>query len=237
MAWTLVTGGAKRLGADICINLASAGYDVVVHYNTSHSEAINTVEKCRSYGVQADLIQGDFSSLDGVLNFSERYLEQFGETENLINNVGNYIIKSALQTTTEEWMSLFQTNLNAPFILIKKLIPSIITHKGSIMNIGVVGAEHLHANLYSTVYLLTKMSLLALTRSLAKELAPEGIRVNMVSPGLLDISVDIEEFLNKTPMHKAASCEEVSRVVTFLLDRKNGYITGQNIEIAGGLGL
>lgn len=231
--WILVTGGAKRLGAEICLSLADKGHSIVVHYNKSEEDALRVVEKCREKGVFAESIQGDFSSVSSVINFSNRYLERFPETVGLINNVGEYLISSALNTQIEDWIYVFQTNLHAPFIISKALIPSIMRLKGQIINIGVAGLNKHSANTYSTAYYLSKESLLGLTISMARELASHNVRVNMISPGILDISVDY----CKIPMNRVAQCEEVCRVVNFLLDPASEYITGQNIEIAGGLGL
>jgi NAD(P)-dependent dehydrogenase (short-subunit alcohol dehydrogenase family) len=235
VAWTLVTGGAKRLGADICLSLAQHGYDVVVHYNQSQQEAEDVAYRCQEFGVKAAAIQGDFSSQQTTLKFIHRYVEKFGnDTQHLINNVGNYLIKSALQTDLDEWTALFETNLHAPFLLIKNLLFSIRHYQGAIINLGYSGIQHVQANTYSTAYSITKLSLWMLTRSLAKELAPEGVRVNMVSPGYLDIAVDLPKDLTRLPMHRPAQCWEVSRVILFLLDPNSQYITGQNIEVAGG---
>lgn len=237
MGWTLVTGGAKRLGAHICVELAREGYDVVVHYNNSKEEASQIVEKCKEYAVNAKAIHGDFSTDDGILDFVNRYRQECPATQNIVHNVGNYLIKSALNTDLEEWNSLIQTNLTVPFVLNRELITSIVSNKGCILHIGVNGLSGVRANTNSTVYKMTKMALLMLTRSLAKELASEGVRVNMVSPGYLDIAIDLPDDLTKLPMHRPGTCSEVSRVVTFLLNPQNSYITGQNIEVAGGVGL
>lgn len=235
MAWTLVTGGAKRLGATLSLSLAKAGHDVVIHYQNSEDEAKKIMSECQKQGVKCAMIQGSFATSQETTDFAKRYMEQFPDTIHLINNVGNYLIKSALNTSLDEWNGLFQTNLTAPFILIKKLIPSLIKQQGSIINIGTSGILYPPANVQSTVYGLTKEGLWMLTRSLAKELAPQQVRVNMVSPGYLDIAVDLPKDLTTLPMKRAATCEEVGGVVTFLLKQK--YITGQNIEVAGGVGL
>lgn len=231
--WTLVTGGAKRLGEAICLSLAEKGRNVVVHYNKSGAEADEVVRRCRAMGCQSAAIQGDFQTMDGTMDFAKRYLQEFPETDVLINNVGNYLVSSALQTSVEDWVDLFQANLHAPFILMKALAPSLIRNKGQIINIGACGLHRHSANTYCTCYALTKQSLWGLTLSIARELAEENVRVNMISPGELDISVDHR----KIPMQRPASCHEVCRVVDFLLDPQSAYLTGQNIEVAGGLGL
>lgn len=237
MTWTLVTGGAKRLGAEIALALAKKGHSLVIHYHHSKGPALELVEKCKQFGVDAECIQGDFSSVKMVEDFIVRYLDNFSETENLINNVGNYLIKPALETTIEEWTSLFQVNLHAPFALCRALSPSIIKYRGNIVNIGVAKLGGISANTYSTAYSITKSALWMLTKSLAAELATSHARANMVSPGYLDIAVDVPSDLEKLPMHRAGKSCEVARVVSFLLEKESAYITGQNIEVAGGFGL
>lgn len=232
MNWTLITGGAKNLGAEICRTLASQGHAILVHYNKSRDEALAVAENCRSFGVPSEIIQGDFSNLEGVEAFVGR-LSKFKPVVTLVNNVGNYLIRSALKTETNEWVDIFQTNLHAPYILIRALKEQIIKCQGSIINIGVTGLDGVRADTYSTAYTLTKAGLLWLTKSLAKELAPLQVRVNMVSPGLLEESIDTIP----VPMGRPGKFREVARVIAFLLEKESSYITGQNIEVAGGLRL
>lgn len=231
--WTLVTGGAKGLGAALSLYLAEQGFSLAVHYNHSSQEALEVVAKCKQWGGRAEAIQGDFSSLEGVQDFLSRYQKQFIETAVLINNVGDYLTGSALQTPIDKWISLFQVNLHTPFLLSQVLAPSLIKNKGHIINIGASGLKRNSASTYSTAYTMTKESLWKLTLSLARELAPQGVRVNMVSPGELERSVS----RHPIPMKRPAACREVCRVVNFLLDPASEYLTGQNIEVAGGLGL
>lgn len=236
MAWTLVTGGAKRLGAEICRTLAKQGHNIIVHYHTCHHEALDVVASCQKMGVKADCIQGDFSSPESTLHFTQNFINRFTSAENLINNAGNYLIKSALNTPENAWHGLFQVNLHAPMALIQALTPGIKQAQGNIINIGVSGINAMRANQYATAYSMTKMCLLMLTKSLAKELASSNVRVNMVSPGQLDISVDKPTDPTSLPMQRLGTPEEVALVIAFLLE-KGQYITGQNIEVAGGLGL
>lgn len=224
MGWTLVTGGAKGLGAEICRKLIKEGHKVVVHYRTSQKEA---AELAASSG--CELIQGDFSTGEGVAQFIHDYCTRFANTRYLVNNVGNYLIKPSSETTVEELSMLFQTNLFAPFALTQALLPSL----KSIVNIGAAGLNS-RADAYSTAYTMTKSGLLQWTRSLAKELAPSLISVNMVSPGYIEESIDLPEHF---PMSRPVTRAEVAGVVAFLLDEQNRYITGQNIEIAGGVRL
>lgn len=231
--WALVTGGAKRLGAALCMALAEEGHSVVVHYRNSREEALEVVSACQHLGVKAAAIQGDFSSAESVAEFARDYLKRFQDTGLLVNNVGDYLVRSTLQTSIDEWLNLFQLNLHVPFVLSQLLAESLIKHKGQIINIGVSGLKRNAAYQYAPAYMLAKEGLWGLTLSLARELAPHDVRVNMVSPGQLDNSIDSHPI----PMHRPAHCWEVCRVVKFLVDPASSYITGQNIEVAGGLAL
>lgn len=235
--WALVTGGSKRLGAALCVSLAEKGYSIAVHYRDSQKEALEVVKKCRGFNVQAVAIYGDFSSIPGLMDFKESVFKHVPDISLLINNVGEYLPHSALETSVEQWISLFQVNLHAPFFLSERLAERLIKQHGQIINIGVCGLMRQKAHTYATAYRLAKQGLWGLTLALARELAPQGVRVNMVSPGQLDFSVDLPKDLSSLPMGRSATCGEVCRVVNFLIDPDNGYLTGQNIEVAGGLGL
>lgn len=237
MEWTLVTGGARRLGENICLHLACESSAILVHYNKSEKEALQVAKECQKRGAAAAVIQGDFSNMETTLEFIERCKSLFPDVKNLINNVGTYLIKSGLKTSEEEWASLFQTNLHVPFALIKGFLSSLSKYQGSVINLGVVGLNGMRAEINRTGYMSAKMSLYMLTKSFAKELAPFGINVNMVSPGYLENSIDLPQSLSQLPMHRPATLDEVSCLIGFLIDKKNKYITGQNIEVGGGVNL
>ncbi len=230
----LVTGGAVRLGAQICRTLAQKGWDVVVHYRSSQQEAESLVKELCTYGVEAESLHGDLGTVEGVRAFLNAYLARFKETYGLVNNIGSYAIASALNTSAEQMQELFQTNLQVPLMLVQGLLPALKEQKGRVVNLGMTGAQLVAANTYATAYNMVKLALTMLTKSLAKECLGSQVTVNMVSPGYLENAVDLPPSL---PMGRPAQCEEVARVVGFLMERENGYITGQNIEIAGGVRL
>lgn len=235
--WVLVTGAAKGLGAEICRTLAAAGFHMLIHYNQSHREAVALAEECRKLGAKAICIQGDFARMEGVNEFIMRLTTNHPPVANLVNNVGNYCIQPPLTTDTVIWAELYQTNLFAPLALINGLLPSIKNCKGGIINIGVVGIQHIPADVYATAYTSTKLALWMATKSYAKALASDGVCVNMVSPGMLDNSVDLSSDGSDLPMKRPAALHEAARVVAFLLNKDSAYITGQNIEVAGALRL
>jgi len=237
MKWTLVTGGAKGLGAEICKTLARNGHSLVVHYNTSEKEAQQLASECQFLGAVTETIQGDFATPQSTLEFIQRYTSRFLDTRFLVNNVGTYVMKKALETESQDSYDLFQTNVQAPFILIQGLIDSIRQERGAIINIGTSGLHSMRADARSPVYGAAKVALWSLTKSLARELAPFGVRVNMVSPGQLERSIGLPPDSSHFPMGRPGKAQEVARVVAFLLEDGSEYITGQNIEVAGGLGL
>lgn len=226
----LVTGAAKGLGKATILALASKGHDVVIHYRTSFSEASDLLKECRQFPIQAEIIQGDFNTLDSLNDFITRYTYHFPHTKGLVNNVGNYLIAPLQKTKPNQWLDLFQTNFFAPLFLTQALLPSL----KSIVNIGLSGLEGRKGFTQTTAYATTKAALLSFTLSLAKDLAPQGIRVNMVSPGYMENSLDQPTTL---PMNRVATLQEVAQIIATFFDPSTAYITGQNLEIAGAYGL
>lgn len=238
MKWSLVTGGAKRLGKEIAAHLAKRKNNIVIHYRRSEKEAQDLAKHLMSlYGIHAETIQGDFTNREMTEDFINRYLNRFEETQNLINNVGNYLIRSCQETCNTEWEDLFNINFLAPLFICNGLLPSLKKNKGSIINLGVSGLQTFKAESKTSAYTLSKIALLAYTKSLAKDLAKDQVRVNMVSPGYLENAVDLPPDIKRIPMQRAAKMEEVCDVIDFLLSEQSRYITGQNIEVAGGLNL
>lgn len=232
----LITGAAKNLGKALALALAQSGYSLICHYRNSRKEAHRLIEECQLFGVEAHAIEGDFSTPEGVHDFISKLNPYLENLYGLVNNVGNYKVGSAIKTDEASWFELFQTNLHAPFLLTRALLPMLIRNQGRIINIGISGLNCQKGFSHSTAYSLSKLALLGLTKSLAKELAKEEITVNMVSPGYLEISVNLPDD-NKLPLKRAARFDEIIRAIEFLLDQKSGYITGQNIEVAGAIGL
>jgi NAD(P)-dependent dehydrogenase (short-subunit alcohol dehydrogenase family) len=130
---------------------------------------------------------------------------------------------------------MMRTNLDGTFHCSQLAIP-LMNHGGSIVNLGYVGISSMAGTTRTAAYSVTKAGILMLTRSLALELAPKGIRVNMVSPGQLDNSVDLpEDYARRIPLGRPGTSQEIAELVAFLASEQAAYITGQNIDVAGGL--
>lgn len=237
MSWTLVTGGAIGLGAEIALLLAKHGKDVIIHYKDSKDEANGVLKKCQELGVKAEIIQGNFSSCEGIKDFLDRYKRAYLSTSCLVNNVGSYFLKPLLETEIDNWYEIFHTNFFSSVFITKHLLNDIMEAEGAIVNIGIAGLSGYRADVYSGAYNSAKTALLSYTRSLAKELAKHNVSCNMVSPGYMENAVDMPDDMYRLPMKRPAYFNEVASVVVDLLDRKNRYITGQNIEVAGGVRL
>lgn len=237
MAWTLVTGAAKGLGAEISRQLARRKHNVILHYNKSRKEVELVAQSCRQNGVDVALMQGDFATEESTLHFCDELLDQFETTQFLVNNVGNFLVKPAPETTLSDWHALFQNNLYAPIALINALTPSLIRHKGAIVNIGVAGLNNQWSDVYSTAYHAAKTALWTATRAYAKDFLSKGVRVNMISPGYLENAVDLPHDPSALPLGRPAKLAEAAHWVVELLGPDGAYITGQNIEVAGGVRL
>jgi len=234
MKWTLVTGGARRLGAAICRTLARQGKNIAIHYHTSEQEAHALEGELTALGVSAKKVQGDFSTLQSAEAFMSHYLSHFADTESLIYNVGPFQLDSPATASLHALEKLFYLNTLVPLLLTQKLLPSLKRHQGHLIYIGMAGADQSRAHTHGFSYDLTKHALALLTHSFAKELGPDGIRVNMVSPGYLEESIDIPKN-SSIPLGRVGYFTEVAEAIAYLLS--SHYITGQNLEVAGGIRL
>lgn len=237
MTWTLVTGGAQGLGKEICKRLMQEGHSLIIHYRTSKDSALKLQEECRLQGVEAHIVHGDFSDLKNIKLFAHSIKELQVPIANIIHNVALYNTKKTLALKPLEFEQLLHTNILAPYIITEQLLPSIKKNKGNIISIGTAGINSAKAEVHAGAYMMTKRALFDLTRSMAKELVSDGVRVNMVSPGFLERSVDQPGPNAKLINNRVASPKEIVNAIIFLLSPDNDYITGQNIEVTGGFKL
>lgn len=232
----LVTGAAKRTGRGLALALARAGADVVVHYGRSRQEADSAVAEITALGRRGFAVSADLARPGEAERLVETALERAGRLDVLVNNVGNYPLGDPLGLTPDEFRATLETNLTAPYALIRAARPALAASgSGHVVNLGYAGVEHLVANTRAMAYQISKAGLLVLTRSLAQALGPEGIRVNMISPGHIDNSVDLPaDIQNHVPLGRPARVDDIAGALLFLLSPAGAYITGANLEVAGG---
>lgn len=243
----LVTGSAKRLGREIAVRLGALGYFVWVHYLGSKGAAEDTLAVIRGEGGEGSLLRGDMGRKRDVEAMARRIGEASGRLDALVNNVGIYRTGDLLAYPVEDFEATLRANLTGPFHLIQQLLPLFPSEGGAarpggtarpggaIVNIGYAGIENLTAATHNTAYLISKSGLYVLTKSLAQALGPRGIRVNMVSPGILDNSVELPRRPgDQVPLGRLGTVAEVCDAVEFLLGKRAGYITGVNLDVAGG---
>lgn len=230
----LVTGSCVRTGAALVQALASRGWRVVVHgKESSRPEAEATARACRDLGGEAIVALHDLSTTEGCVALAAAVPE--GPLDLLVHNVGIYPRGSALETDPGTLERVLRTNLVAPWTL-TRLLADRIPRGGSVVALGYVGLQSLAGTRNATAYSVSKTGLLVLVRSLALEMGPRGVRVNMVSPGQLENSVDLpEDISRRAPLGRAGRTEDVVEAVLWLASDQAGYVTGQDLDVAGGL--
>ena len=230
----VVTGGARRLGRHLCTTLARRGYTVVVLFRGSDVEAASLVEQIQAEGGTARARVLDVSVEAQVRFVFEDIAAREGHVDLLVNNVGNYNPQHITRLDPSVWDATIASNLSGAYYCCFHAL-AVMPDGGNIINIGMAGLEGIRANEYGADYYVSKTGLLVLTRSIAAAYAARRIRVNMVSPGQLENSIDLpppEEIGRSVPLGRAGTLEDISQTVEFLLDAS--YVTGANIDVAGG---
>ncbi|MHA2281723.1 MAG: 3-oxoacyl-ACP reductase FabG [Promethearchaeota archaeon] len=237
----IVTGGARGIGKAISLMAASEGAQVVVNYFKSEIDAQCVVTEIRENKGKAIAIQGDVTKDDEVEKMVDHVYEKFGKIDVLVNNAGVIRDMLLVQMEWDDWHKVINVNLGGMFLCTKAVVKYMIFQKsGKIINVSSVAAEKGgkgHCN-----YASSKGGVNAFTRSMAVELAPKGIRVNAVAPGMIltDISKAVrrranEKILSMIPAGRYGTPEEVAKVVTFLASDDASYITGEIINVTGGM--
>ena len=234
----LVTGSAVGIGRAIALDLASKGFDVAFHYNQSAEAAKQASEEAASHGVKSTALQADITKPEQAKSLVERAAEQLGGLSVVVNNVGNYLYKPIEQVSVEEWHQIIDSNLNCTFYVTQAIIPYLkAAGGGRIVNFAFATAQHLIADNRQTAYRIAKTGIIIYTKSLAKELIKDKITANVVSPGVAENSIGLEETIPLLPTKRPATLKEISDAVGFFISPEADYITGQNLEVAGGLRL
>lgn len=235
MANILVTGGSRGIGAAIAKKFAEQGDTVYITYCKS-KEAAQALEQ--QYGIHS--IFADFREERGAFKSGKAIAEQIGTIDTLVNNAAISVVDVFQCVSEEDCTALYRVNLFGTVDMTRAILPTMLQqHAGNIINItsvwGQTGAS------CEVDYSVTKGGIIAFTKALAKEVAPSGIRVNAVSPGVIDTEMnahlseeDRKELAEETPLQRIGKPEEIADAVLFLASERAAFITGQVLPVNGG---
>nr|WP_041644366.1 3-oxoacyl-[acyl-carrier-protein] reductase [Mahella australiensis] len=237
----LITGASRGIGRATAIKLGSEGAKVAVNYLKNADAAAKVVDIINSNGGDAVAIQGDTSVREHAVDVVNRTLEHYGTIDILVNNAGITRDNLLMRMSQDDWQKVIDINLGSVFNCTQAVCRTMIKKRsGTIINIAsVVG---LTGNAGQANYAAAKAGIIGFTKAVAKELSSRGITVNAVAPGFIktdmtDTLADSvkEQVLNNIPLHRFGEPEEVAELIAFLAGEGAKYITGQVINIDGGL--
>jgi len=238
----VVTGASKGIGAAIATQLGAEGAAVVVNYASSKSGAEKIVNEITSRGGKAVAVQGDISKEADIKRLFEETKKAFGRVDVLVNNAGVYEFGPIQEVTPQQYHKMFDLNVLGLLLATREAVKHFGTEGGSIINISSVAATSNLPN--SSVYSATKAAVDSFTRTLAAELGPRKIRVNSISPGMVETEgvhstgIAESEFRKQveatTPLGRIGQPGDIAPAAVFLASSDSGWITGESILIAGG---
>jgi len=237
----LVTGGTGGIGSATCLQLAADGFNVVIHYrnNRESAEALQTtiVQK----GGKAIIVSADLRDETAINSMIEKAQRAFGHIDILVHCAAPPIPAIKFQDLTwSDYQAQLDLNIKSVFSLVKAVIPLMIKQQyGKIINIGSLTVDKPNSDW--SPYITAKAALIGFTRSLAVELAPKGVRINMVSPGMVhtELTADIPEKIKlltaaQTPLRRLATTKDVAQTISYLASERSDFLTGENIRLNGG---
>lgn len=237
----LVTGASRGMGRAIAVAFAKSGDYVLINYRENDKAAMDCAKEICAFGGQCALYKADLRSPEAAAEMFAAIEREGCGIDILVNNAGISLWKLLPDTTEEDWQNVLDSNLTSAYRCAKAVLPQMIRRKsGKIINIssiwGEIGAS------CEVAYSASKAALIGFTRALAKEVAPSGITVNCVSPGMIGTSMnasftpqEIAAFTEEIPSGRIGRPEEVAEAVLFLASDSASYITGQILSVNGGL--
>lgn len=237
----LITGATRGIGKQIALTFAESGYDVAINYRTENEDLKNTQKEIEEKNVRCLAVKGDVSKFEDCEKLVKEVIQEFGKIDVLVNNSGITRDTLLMRMKKEDFEQVIDTNLIGTFNVTRNVIPYMIKVRyGKIINISsVVGIS---GNAGQTNYSASKAGVIGFTKSLAKEVASRNILVNAVAPGFIETQMtdvlkeDVKEEISKTiPLKRMGNSKDVANVVKFLASEESSYITGQVINVDGGM--
>lgn len=237
----LITGATRGIGKQIALTLAQNGYDIAINYRTENDALKETKKQIEEKGVKCLTVQGDVSNFEDCEKFVKEIIEEYGKIDVLVNNAGITKDTLLMRMKKEDFEDVIDTNLVGTFNVTKNVISHMMkARSGRIINISsVVGVA---GNAGQTNYSASKAGIIGFTKSLAKEVGSRGILVNAVAPGFIETGMtDVlkeeikEEIAKSIPLKRIGTTQDVANLVKFLAGEDSTYITGQVINVDGGM--
>jgi NAD(P)-dependent dehydrogenase (short-subunit alcohol dehydrogenase family) len=239
----LITGASSGIGAAAAVIFANLGARVAIGYNNNEKSANEVRDQILAAGGQAIAIQGDVRKTADIKTMVGRTTAEFGPIDILVNNAGSLVERQKLaQLTEERWNDVMNLNLTSALLCSQMVAPSMVERKsGAIINIVSIAGRN-GGGPGALAYATAKGALITLTKGLAKELAPLGVRVNAVSPGVIDTPFHevfstpemIKNFVSGIPLGRTGTSMECAKVIAFLASDAAAYVVGETIEVNGG---
>ncbi len=239
----LITGASSGIGAAAARLFAQLGARVAIGYNRNTQGAAEVKKSIEQAGGRVMAIQAEMLQAAEITRMVSQTSAQFGRIDILVNNAGSMVERVTFEKMTEaRWDEVIDVNLKSAMLASQAVIPSMIERKsGNIINLVSIAGRN-GGGPGAGAYATAKGALITLTKALAKELAPHGIRVNGVSPGVIDTPFHevfstpemMANFVKTIPLGRVGTSEEVANVIAFLASDAASYITGENIEVNGG---
>ncbi len=229
----LVTGASRGIGRAVAAAIARAGADVAVNYYTREKEALETLGLVRETGQRGILVQADVSRSSETEKMVHTVERELGQVQILVNNAGIAVRKSLYEITEQDWDKVLAVNLKSAFLITQSVFQGMRELRwGRIINISSVAAQT--GGITAPPYVASKAGLWGLSHSYAAQLIKDGITVNTVAPALIETDMvrELEAKPDRIPIGRFGNVEEVADVVLMLA--RNGYITGQTINVNGG---
>lgn len=237
----LITGASRGIGKQIAITLAKEGYDISLNCRKKNEEVLKIKEEIENNNVKCLIVEGDVSNFEDAEKITKQTIEEFGQIDVLVNNAGITKDMLLLRMKEEDFKSVIDVNLCGTFNMTKNVSSYMMkARSGRIINLAsVVGIS---GNAGQSNYAASKAGIIGFTKSLAKELASRNILVNAIAPGFIRTDMtnvlkdDVKDkILEQIPLKREGTAEDVANVVKFLAAEESSYITGQVINVDGGM--